>query len=491
MTTTIEQKRTFLAQAGMSIDTVKNAKNASLLQKKYIKVFDIDNNQVLSQKKADLFNATIFSEKADGTLIFWTRKKDGTKQEKSFNSNTNFKYDVDFEVATKNNNENTPQQGILEKAKQFFENLVKYITEPTLSTDTDTAWTKNYNWSEGCNRKISTIVINSKIANDKNFIAELSKIAEKVGCKIKICQYENDNAIWIEDYSIRRADGKIYILPSMPKIKHDVLYAQNTKRNSMLSDVYSELLDSKNIVRGKSYLEGGNVLNTRLKNGQSAVIIGEKSIEYSLKAMNLEKTPENIEIVKKQIAKDLGIDEKNITYIYQFDFHIDMFYRPLQDGVIATPDYEEAIKILENTDIKKMDDKTKKDYLDKLKEMKKLLSGIINGIDKDLQNAGYKIQKIPCFNIPSSFVKSPLKLSTGGTIKITNEKLCQFNYLNGVSGTSNDNRQFIILNKSDYKEIDDKIAQYYKAAGLSDVYFVPTQNYLVMQGGIDCLTQEK
>ena len=235
----------------------------------------------------------------------------------------------------------------------------------------------------------------------------------------------------------------------------------------------------------------------------------------------------NIEIVKKQIAKDLGINEKNITYIYQFDFHIDMFYRPLQDGVMATPDYEEAIKILENTDIKKMDDKTKnanvKDglkvafesrpepiravkchqvegnsnlfllpgYIDKLKEMKKLLSGIINGIDKDLQNAGKKKKKIPCFNIPSGFVKSPLKLSIGDTINITNENLCQFNYLNGVSGTSNDNRQFIILNKSDYKEIDDKIAQYYKAAGLSDVYFVPTQKYLVMQGGIDCLTQEK
>ena len=95
----LKQKRTFIAQAGMSIDTVKNAKNASLLQKKYVKVFDIDNNLVLSQKEADLFNATIFSEKADGTVIFWTRKKDGTKQGKSFKNNkTNFKYDVDFEV---------------------------------------------------------------------------------------------------------------------------------------------------------------------------------------------------------------------------------------------------------------------------------------------------------------------------------------------------------------------------------------------------------
>ena len=62
--------------------------------------------------------------------------------------------------------------------------------------------------------------------------------------------------------------------------------------------------------------------------------------------MKLEDTPENIEIVKKQIAEDLGLKPENITYINQLDFHIDMFYRPLQDGVVAVPDYKEAIKIL-------------------------------------------------------------------------------------------------------------------------------------------------
>jgi hypothetical protein len=54
----------------------------------------------------------------------------------------------------------------------------------------------------------------------------------------------------------------------------------------------------------------------------------------------------NIEIAKQQIAQDLELPLENIIYIPQFDFHIDMWFRPLQDGVIATPDFDSAIHIL-------------------------------------------------------------------------------------------------------------------------------------------------
>lgn len=478
----IIQKRSFIAKAGMSIYEVKNADNASLLQKKYVNAFDINNDRILSKNEADLFNATTFSEKSDGTVTFWTRKIDGTKQGKKFNiKNRNFKYNVNFEVSP---HKSEPQkQNILENAKLFFINILNKLgikSVPQIDADTEYTWTKKYNWSEGCNRKISTIVINRKIAEDENFIKELDKIAKKAGFKIKVSQYENDSAFWIEDYSIRRADGKIYTLPSMPKIEHDSFNAQNTKRNSKLSEIYSETLKKNNIVSGKSYLEGGNVLNTRLKNGKAGAIIGEKSIEYSLIAMKLEDTPENRKLVKKQIAKDLGIEENNVTYISQYDFHIDMFFRPLQDGIIATPDFEEAIKIIENTKIKGMSEETKNFYLKKLKRLSsKFLTGMTNKIDAKLKQAGYKVQKIPCFNLPSGF------------ISIFDKKTPQINYMNGVCGTSKDNKKYIILNESNYEEINNIIAKYYKKAGISDVYFVPTQGYLELQGGIDCLTQEK
>ena len=83
------QQRKFVVKAGMTVDDVKNSKEATTLQKKYASAFDTDGQKGFSQKEADLFNATTFSEKADGSVIFWTRQKDGTKKGTKFDSNDN------------------------------------------------------------------------------------------------------------------------------------------------------------------------------------------------------------------------------------------------------------------------------------------------------------------------------------------------------------------------------------------------------------------
>ena len=77
---TTVQHRKFIVKAGMTAEDVKNSKDATALQKKYANVFDSDGQKGFSQKEADLFNATTFSEKADGSVMFWTRQKDGTKK---------------------------------------------------------------------------------------------------------------------------------------------------------------------------------------------------------------------------------------------------------------------------------------------------------------------------------------------------------------------------------------------------------------------------
>lgn len=77
---TTVQSRKFVVKAGMTAEDVKNSKSATALQKKYANVFDSDGQKGYSQKEADLFNATTFSEKADGSVMFWTRQKDGTKK---------------------------------------------------------------------------------------------------------------------------------------------------------------------------------------------------------------------------------------------------------------------------------------------------------------------------------------------------------------------------------------------------------------------------
>lgn len=84
---TTVQHRKFIVKAGMTAEDVKKSKDATALQKKYANVFDSDGQKGFSQKEADLFNATTFSEKADGSVMFWTRQKDGTKKGVKFSGN--------------------------------------------------------------------------------------------------------------------------------------------------------------------------------------------------------------------------------------------------------------------------------------------------------------------------------------------------------------------------------------------------------------------
>lgn len=465
----------------MSIDDVLNSSEATALQKKYARAFDTDNTKgIFSQKEANIFNATTISEKEDGSVIFWTFKEDGTKKGTKFNqSDGEIQYSPDFEVKPLEVNNKQSAQKVSDEPGIFtkFVNSVKKIANGGISIDKnkDTDWTKKYAWSEGCNRIISTIVVNKDVAKDDKLIQELQKIGEKVGFNLAFSDVEKGT--WIEDYSIRRADGKIYVLPKVGFLKGRFVTQQETQRNSGLSADFSSLCNNKNIVYGKSYLEGGNVLNTRLKSGESGAIIGRESIDYSLKAMNLEKTPQNIEVVTKQIGKDLGIKTKNIVFISQFDFHIDMYYRPLGDGVVAVPDYEEAINILKNTKISGLSDKDKKQLIDELTTFSNISSDLRKGINKDLEKAGYTVKPIPCFYLSEKYPNM--------------KNLPDINYQNGVCGRSKSGNKYIILNRSSYPELNKKISQYYKKAGIEDVYFVSTQKYLGLKGGIDCITQEK
>ena len=83
----IVQQRKLIVKAGMTVEDIKNSKEATTAQKKYASAFDTDGQKGFSQKEADLFNATTFAEKADGTVIFWTRQKNGTKKGTKFNIN--------------------------------------------------------------------------------------------------------------------------------------------------------------------------------------------------------------------------------------------------------------------------------------------------------------------------------------------------------------------------------------------------------------------
>ena len=94
------QQHKFIVKAGMTIDDVKNSKLATAMQKKYVSAFDVDNNKKFSQDEANIFNATTFSEKTNGSVMFWTRQQNGTKKGTKFNSKDadKIKYEIKEEV---------------------------------------------------------------------------------------------------------------------------------------------------------------------------------------------------------------------------------------------------------------------------------------------------------------------------------------------------------------------------------------------------------
>lgn len=327
-------------------------------------------------------------------------------------------------------------------------------------------------WSEGLERNIDTIVL-GKYDNSKphqKLVAEMKILGKTLG--FNVAESDVKESGWIEDIGIRRADGKVYVLPKMGNCS-DIKTGQDVEFNSAVSLNFAKKFNQRKIIKGKSYLEGGNVLNTILKNGEAGAVIGTASIDYSLRAMHLKDTPQNRSIVKAQIAKDLGLKFKNVSFIQQYDFHIDMFYRPLKNGEIAVPDYLEAIKVLKNTKISGMDKHSKLLLMKQLKKAHDRNAESIRNAERELTKSGYKLVKIPCFSLPTNMCDN-----TG------------INYANGVCGKDKNGKLYIITNKSNYKELDAQIIKYYKKAGVNNVYFVSTQQYLKSNGGLDCRTQE-
>lgn len=371
------------------------------------------------------------------------------------------------------------------------------------------------NWSEGINRNITKIQFDSYDISDE-LKAFMEKIGEEQGFFVKLLDTKNR---WIEDYSVVRADkkqlipyhdskftSKLSISSEQQQLiiaerKNITGKAQGTAGQKHNAEKYSKIVAEEDVIQGKTYLEGGNVLNTLTKDGKPAAIIGEESIKYTMLAMGLKDSAESREIAKKQIAEELGIKEENITYIHQFDFHIDMYYRPLNDGQIGVPDYEAGIKVLKQL-VLDIDEKIetsslisdmkpnftgtvyeksglkykKQEYLKLIKQLEETKNKTelrTNVAEDELKEKGYEIVKIPCFSVVGNGA-NPI------------------NYMNGICGTSAKTEdKFYITNTSGNETLDACMEKYFKeVVGFDKVYFAPTKNHLKYSGGIDCLTKE-
>ena len=356
----------------------------------------------------------------------------------------------------------------------------RFIVYPKLSKKKQESVEKQ-NRSEWFNRKIETIRVHKNINNE--LFAQLYTVSNELWFKLETVP--SSTGPWIEDYSIRRHDGKIYIPPedftwsyvseSRKKISNSRQWQVRTNKDATN---YSNVLGENDIIRGKSYLEWWNVLNT-IVNGKPWAIVWDESIYYSLKAMKLDDTEENREIVKKQIAEDLWIEYEQLTFIPQIDFHIDMVYRPLQDGTIAVPDYSLWIEMFSK--YVSNDYLYKQQYLDGLIEMQNNTNWVLDEAENLLGKWWYKIKKTPSFTIPNGWYKK-LWMDAYVTPII--------NFMNWVGWRTKDWMVYYITNTSTFPELDKAMKKYFQKIGINKIYFLDTQEYLNKFWAFDCLTQE-
>ena len=341
------------------------------------------------------------------------------------------------------------------------------------------------NWSEGLNRKIDVIRVAAGNDSSKEIIEELRAIGEKMGFTVEEVYSAGQ---WIEDYSIRRHDGKVLLQGNDEKSfisEEDITtitqrraeISNNTYQGAAAENgrtkAYSKTVPEEEQVQGKSYLEGGNVLNTIQSNGRPGAVIGQESIGYTLASLRKSNPEATEEMAIQAIADDLRLSVKDITFIPQYEFHIDMCYRPMNDGEMAVPDYSAGIAMLESTDIPSMNSEEKAQLIKELRELMDKTQSILEEAETNLSNAGYKVVKVPCFSLPGK-KDGPL-----------------INYMNGVGGTGKNNQTFYITNKSGYLDLDEKMIDFFvNKFGIKKVFFVSTNSHLALSGGIDCLTQE-
>ena len=91
--------RIFIVKAGMTPQDVINSKEATAQQKKMAYVFDSDGVAGYSKREADVFNATLITDRGQNGVSLWTRYKDGSKKETRYVGDvTSFKYAPTGEV---------------------------------------------------------------------------------------------------------------------------------------------------------------------------------------------------------------------------------------------------------------------------------------------------------------------------------------------------------------------------------------------------------
>jgi len=240
-----------------------------------------------------------------------------------------------------------------------------------------------------------------------------------------------------------------------------------------------------------------------------------------------------IDLTKDLFAQDIGVDRKNLTFVAQPDFHIDMHMRPLGPGQMMINDFDANLKLL--TEAKKKatpgswEDKELDTMIDHAKKMKAVLGPVMDQIAQELKDSGLEVIRAPGV-MEAQMAQAPVEkdsdvgtflglaadktydqatlkaelMAKGITDPVLAEVLTQtfkrhVNFMNAVPGTSNgSNKQFYMTNATSLPSLTAAYEDYLKQThGIETVYWLggdgggpssrsASEQSLDASGGLDC-----
>ena len=355
--------------------------------------------------------------------------------------------------------------------------------------------------NEGLDRHLKTVSVSDVLDDPTNteesaeVYPTLQRIGRQEGFTIKVVKASP--TIWIRDDFLAMSNG-VLLAPSSDSHVEGALkdlaayrdppghvYATGQGRvagDHEIAAFKSHARENGLVIRdSRVYLEGGNVMVVPKADGSKGVLIGMSSLLVSTFLLNREGAfapgtsfPDKLKATQRVIAQDLGVDPRQVTYLDQLEFHLDMFLTPGANGQVFIEDPHDSNAtvnaLIRDPGLSKLQRHELKDKLYSNTALSTLRAELKPTID-ELRGAGYQV-----VGVPGEYNPKPVE---------------DTDFMNGIVATGADGKPYDIVGQSPTTPLNEAFRKAMAHYGIK-VFFVPdTQGLIYDNGSIHCVTTEQ
>jgi hypothetical protein len=363
--------------------------------------------------------------------------------------------------------------------------------------------------SDGIDRHLKTVFISDVLDDPTNnedsaeVYPSLQQIARREGFTIKVAA--GSPSVWIRDDFVTLSDG-VMLAPSqnshfMDALKELKAYRDPTGhvynatqgrvgRRREIATYERHARENGLVIRvSRVYLEGGNVMVVPKADGTTGVLIGMSSLLISTFLLSLEGAfpagfsfPCELKATKLMIAKQLGVESSQVTYLDQPEFHLDTFLTPGENGqvFIEDPSYSNATvnALLKKPGLSRVERGALKEKLYPARVLR-TLQAEVKMITGELRNAGYRV-----IGVPGEYNPAPPG-------EYGHHPIVDTDFMNGLVATGKNGEKYDIVGQSPTAPLNGVFRAVMARYGITVLFVPDAQGLLYERGSIHCVTNEQ